>query len=443
MPNEFKPAENLVDAMNACDTSPLDIDDPRYQDFSCARDFRLEHIVKEFNSVLDGNKYFHHALCGHRGSGKSTEIIRLQKRLEEELGVLVFYIRVNEETDPYDIQYSELFLVLAKTLEKQLRNSPYRPEDKILNNVAAWFQEITKIKTEEIEMSMGIKTEASIGASIPLFGKLMAALNARASAGTNAKKQIRDEIQKYPNALVENMNLLLDDVNTKMLKENKHKGILFILDNIDRYQPEIVNKLLLEGGDFLKELRCHTLITLPITLVYQQEGVHPREVFQGCQTLPMIKIRNKEDDIATVSPNALEALKSALSKRLVIDKIFKHPSLVDELIKASGGSIRDLMHLIKQACIEADEIVDENAVKEAIRRMRIDYARQIGEKDYERLARIHLEKHAPNDKKHRDLIFSRLVLEYVNSETWHDIHPVLHGLSKIQEWIDKLHKHKA
>ena len=55
---------------------PLKPGDPRYQDFSSIRGMALnERIGRLLESYSPNDEYVHVALSGHRGSGKSTELL--------------------------------------------------------------------------------------------------------------------------------------------------------------------------------------------------------------------------------------------------------------------------------------------------------------------------------------------------------------------------------
>ena len=69
----FKKARTLMEAANACKLEPLESGDPRYFDFSAARDFKLKSILNSLETSAAGGDFLHFALGGHRGCGKSTE----------------------------------------------------------------------------------------------------------------------------------------------------------------------------------------------------------------------------------------------------------------------------------------------------------------------------------------------------------------------------------
>lgn len=88
MANKFQPATNLTEAYNAVNPElPLQPNDPRYVD--CAPWRGDEHIVRMIARRItraEAAVPVHHLtqlLAGHRGCGKSTELLLLKARLEE------------------------------------------------------------------------------------------------------------------------------------------------------------------------------------------------------------------------------------------------------------------------------------------------------------------------------------------------------------------------
>ncbi len=431
----FVKARTLREAANACKLEPLESGDPRYFDFSAARDFKLKSILNSLETSAAGGDFLHFALGGHRGCGKSTELLKLSHEAEKK-GFLVLYTRVNELVDPYDLDYSDLFLLIAQTIESGMRERGYSLDSRLLKNIAAWFSEVIDINEKEVKMSLGVEARAGAAAKIPFFANLMVALTSRLKAGTKAKTEVRSKVQKYPKALLDNVNLLAQEARNKLEKDSKFSQLLLIFDNIDRYRPEVIDNLLLQGGDLLNELRCHTIITVPIFLIYQPQKISLKDVFSEFSAMPMIKIREKDTPWSDFFPPGIDALFQALDQRMEVEDIFSEKELAYDFIKMSGGCLRDLMHLMHLAGNEAEEKIDAEVVKEVIRRLRLEYQYEILAEDYPRLAKLHLSKQVPNDEYYRRLLFYRHALQYVNEEVWGDVHPIIYDLSDFQKALN-------
>jgi predicted AAA+ superfamily ATPase len=74
-----------------------------------------------FKTISYSDQNTHHLFTGHRGCGKSTELLRLKARLEE-AGFHVVYFAVDEYLDPNDLIYTDLLLSIARRVEEDFRN---------------------------------------------------------------------------------------------------------------------------------------------------------------------------------------------------------------------------------------------------------------------------------------------------------------------------------
>lgn len=103
----FEPARTLYDAYNAADPAePLPSGDDRYVDCTDVRGNR-DVVQRMFDTITWSNVNTAQLLTGHRGCGKSTELLRLRARLEE-AGYTVVYFEADEDLDVNDIIYSDL-----------------------------------------------------------------------------------------------------------------------------------------------------------------------------------------------------------------------------------------------------------------------------------------------------------------------------------------------
>ena len=114
-------ANTLKSAFRICNVEPLkgeDID-RYYIDLS---EVRNTEAIEGINTILDFQEPEEHKtilFTGHRGCGKSTELKRIQKQWEADYRVI--YLEANEETDINDASYTDLYLIVIKQVEFELR----------------------------------------------------------------------------------------------------------------------------------------------------------------------------------------------------------------------------------------------------------------------------------------------------------------------------------
>ncbi len=99
---------NLV--LRACDPGePLEPGDSRWYDFTPLRGTNVLQRLRRLLSAPPPDRTFHHqVLCGHRGSGKSTELLQLKAWADSE-GFLAVRREVNGDLGQIlALQFSDL-----------------------------------------------------------------------------------------------------------------------------------------------------------------------------------------------------------------------------------------------------------------------------------------------------------------------------------------------
>jgi hypothetical protein len=424
-----KPAKTIQDALRLCRVDePLPPGDWRYEDFAEIRGLKLEKAMgRQLEGLAAGERYAHLLLAGHRGCGKSTELCRLQHWAEGQ-GYATIYAEVNTLlADTEEVEYSDLLLLEARLIEEHFRQHGWPLEAKTLQNMLDWFKDITKVTEKEVEASVGVGIETGVG--LPMIAKFLLAFTSGLKAARSDTTTIKESIQRYPDVLVQYLNLLLDSAH-KTLHEQKKRGLLIILDNLDRYPQDAVEEVLFTRSDLLKRINCHVIYSIPISLVYGTKAGNIWDSFDG-EILPMVKVHERSSEECE---QGIQALVRALGHRLDIPTLFAEPGLTRELALKSGGCLRDLIHLVHEALVMSDHAVDDVALQRSILKIRSERSRQIMEDDYSLLAQIHLRKTAATSERLRALLYRRDVLEYNhNEERWLDVHPLVLDMREFQD----------
>ncbi|PYS84024.1 MAG: hypothetical protein DMF67_07085 [Acidobacteria bacterium] len=140
------PAKTLRDAYNAANpTEPLSPGDPRYVDCTDVRGDE-DTVRKMFRIISFSDKPTHQLFTGHRGCGKSTELLRLKERLEGDKFYVV-YFAADEDLDANDLTYTDLLLSVARRVIAQTSNDEINLGD-ALKTVETWFAEVVYEQSE-------------------------------------------------------------------------------------------------------------------------------------------------------------------------------------------------------------------------------------------------------------------------------------------------------
>lgn len=432
------PAKDLETAFRACDPAePLEPGDPRYADFQDLR--RNKGMLTRHRQFLAPLESGHQqgCFCGHRGSGKSTELLAF-RRWAAQNGFLAIVTEVDEHLGLGEIEFSDLYLLAASSIEAAMKEFGSEIPQENLKHVVAWFSEITKEDHEEVKSEIGTELGTQIGGNLFNLGSLFAKITAGVKAGSIHATTIRSQIRNSPDRLIDLTNSLIDAANEQLARQGRTRGLLLLFDNLDRYDPVIIDKLLYRGSNLIRRMKCHAVYTIPIALEYEPLSGAIQDCYGFSIVLPMLALRDRATHWGpTVAESAylesaMGTVRQALALRLDLD-LFEEPADIDLLIKMSGGCIRDLMHLVTLAFGHSDEatVFTPSAVQKAIHEMRATYVRRISADDYTALAAIARrdgELNNSGDGTHkRRLLYNRFALEYLdeNDQPWVDIHPLV------------------
>ena len=439
----MKIAHTITDAYNLSNpVQPLPPGDPRYVDCTPVRGD--EDVVSQmFNAITWSDVHVAQLFTGHRGSGKSTELLRLQARLVE-AGFVVLYFQADDDLDLNDLEYTDLLLSIARRVTGDLQGQGIHLPEDLLQSVADWFAETLYSEEQRREIDRELEAEAQLGIglpeSMPLVARLMARVSGQIKTGRAVKTEIRRKLDPQISQLIANLNHLLDAAHARIRKAGQ-RGLVLLVDNLDRIVFRDLgdgrtthHALYVEHGEQLRALHCHLVYTVPISVMYSDRATAVTSIFPDYQVLPMLKVRNRD---GSEYPPGLGYLREILASRMDLRKLFDSGA-AEDLCRASGGHPRDLMLLVRYACTYAPRDVwprpiTLGVVQRAESRLVAEYSRMVPEGHFPLLARVHLLKTVQNDEAHQLMLYNLSVLEYVNgAPPWHDVHPAVTKLPKFQ-----------
>ncbi len=447
-------ATTVLDMVRTVSIEPLPVGDPRYADVAPGRDDRglrmMQARLEDFLLGLQDGGFAKLTLTGHRGSGKTTELLRLEKDVEDTAFPVHLYLD-EKLRDGFD--YSLMLLWLANSLAEHFEQQGMPLDDRYIDDIGDWFATVTETREEIVAMSAEAKarTEARAGGSVLGFGmKALAALKSRIVGNTEERVRIQRILQRRSSELVERINDLLLHAQQVLDKRRGGRKLLIVQDNLDRLPAAPAADLFIGHGDLLRELRVHLVLTVPIGLTLAPHRIGG--VFPDSFSLPMPKVETR--DGADFEPG-IDSLVGLIGRRVDLDRVFGTRAAVRTLVKASGGSFRDLMRLLSQARLAARAdgaaTIDAGHVDDACRTLRLDFERILipSRTYFGLLAAVHRHKRDPFDTNEdapaaakdreflRELIANGAVLEHNGQEVWSDVHPVLRDSPAFQEALSR------
>lgn len=425
----YQVPKSLPEVYNNINLSePLQFDDPRYVETEKGRgDFNFSELLRYFSvdkkyskfigDVAPKNKYT--VFCGHSGCGKSTELMRLKEKLDNDNLFLVIFLSSSTELDSNNIQTTDIFMALAKKLFERLNESKIKIDKHYLNNLDSWFNKRVIYNEQKNESYSELKAGVSGELGIPLLVKLFTNLTTAFKYNSTFKDELRKDIKNSFSEFAQAFNILLEAVNNQIQKI-KRREILFIIDDLEKLTEEDSTNIFINNVNQLKQINSNFIYTASIDQLYSTGSLQSHF---NVITFPMIKIYDKDK---TKNEIGFDILKDMLYKRA--DKsLFNSESVVNKIIEYSGGNPRDMLRLVESGYLLAEgDYFDDDCIDNAISSLATQKQRFLQSQDYKILFDIdNSNEYNPNERI-RFLLNHLAILEY-NSYWWRS-HPLVRTL---------------
>jgi hypothetical protein len=433
----------LRDLYNAFDPfQPLPVGDSAYVDCNAVRGDGdiLQAVGREI--LLSARKTCQ-LYAGHRGAGKSTELLRLQKHLNDQGFFVVYFAAEEEDIDPEDVQYTDILLACTKNILAAFKNLDSQP-------VLYWLKERWEDLKDLLQTQISFE-ELSLEVQVSQFAKITTKMRSE----PNERRKIRDKINPHTTTLTEALNKFIQ--NAKKNLPPGYSDLVLIADNLDRIVPIIQpdgrsnhDQIFIDRQNQLKALDCHLVYTVPISLLYSDRATSLTEIYGTPQVLPMIMVRTPDNQPYQPGiDKVIEILKKRLEKvdpsRDIVN-LFENQDSLNQLCLMSGGHARNLLLLMKQALEYTNTLpISKRALQRSISELRNTYKDTIHANQWEALANVFRTKEIVNNELYRNLLFNRPILEYHSQneegeiERWYDIHPLIRGIKEFQNTYNQLY----
>jgi len=194
---------------------------------------------------------------GHRGSGKSTELTRLARDLENDFFIVRFSAR---SLNLADLHYVNIMLACAAALFREAT-------DKARNAKvpAALWKDILSWLTHEIttETTITAPKSGSISAKI---NALVFSIEGKYGREATTRTMMRERLFPRVNDLIEQMNTVCKEIE----KVTGHRPLV-IFEDIDKTDLAHTRDLFFDHATTLSSPACSIIYTFPIPLCYSNQ----------------------------------------------------------------------------------------------------------------------------------------------------------------------------
>lgn len=366
-------------------------------------------------------------LAGHRGSGKSTELQRLQGKLESgpEKFFTVF-CEILEDIEPNDVDFPDVLISIIRQMADQFHKRLK------IRLKPGYFKQ----RWEEIKNILG----SDVDFNTVELGVGLAKFSAAIKSSPNTRLEIRKNLEPRTNSWIDAANDVISDAALNLSKKN-YVGLAIIVDGLDkmtlRPHPEVgcstAEYLFAERHAQLTAFNCHLIYTMPIALAY---SCRERDIanLYGCAAPPVVPMTMIFNATGRKNKAGFDKFRDLIRKRLKKagakeNDVFDNTNTRDKIIKYSGGQPRELITLIRDSIIEAELPITLSAIEKVARKARHAYARQLRQEHWaiiEQVRRDHaLRRTEENDLLYMELLDNRAILQYENGGEWYGLNPLL------------------
>jgi len=442
---EFFRATNPARTLNVADPE----DRKLYIDFSEVRGAPIIEEMRDNISFFSPDEPTVQLFTGHIGCGKSTELLRLAAELQEE-GFHVVYFESSQDLEMGDIDVSDILLAIARRVSESLEEL-----EKIRLETPKGLQGLlsgaAKLLQTEIDLSaqVGIpgvgqvtaSTEGQEGVSVLALG--LGKITAKAKNSPELRSKLREYLEVRTTSVLDSINHELIEPAIEKLKQLGKQGLVVIVDNLDRVErkPKPWGRpqpayLFVDRGEQLRQLNCHVLYTVPLSLMYSNDFNQLTSRFgTDPKVLPMVPVRRRDGSehqqgLTLMRQMALARAFSDLElevRRQRVSELFESEALFDDLCRISGGHVREFLRLLNDWIKKARKLpLTRDGLDAVVRQRRDQMIRAITDDEWELLRQVRERKNVTGDDGYDVLIRSMFVYEYRDEEgSWFDINPIL------------------
>ena len=377
---------------------------------------RIENCLRKLAFDLRMNQdYFHGFLCGHIGSGKTTELLRLKEDAKLNEKYLPIYLSISElHVDRVHLTHDALMVEMANAILEQTDESQLNRD--FAKRVEKWGLRVTNTMIDNQ------KVLNEIGAKPSLW---LAYFKSQLASRVEWNQQQKQTHEPKVLDLIEIVNQMATDFHNKTKKH-----LLVMVDDLEKGESDADKKMhhriFNEQYNTLIQPQMNIIYTMPVYF----RGLTTKRVEDGriysFSSIRLFDFESKSQTRPTLAKDSEGyALISDIVKHRVadVDKLFARGQL-DELIRIGGGLLRETARGIREATYHA--ITRESA---QIEKEDVDYVFNKIKKDFQPQIRgktIDLLKAAAQCDTGwiegiEPYLQSGAVVEYENGNIWLDV----------------------
>ena len=389
--------------------------------------------------VIDHPAQFKVLLCGARGSGKSTELVRLAREIERDYCVVQTDLGAGLPDSASTLAVVTLLGVAALYALENWSGPDAIPMElssrgaSKLDGALARFGHAVPV-SDLMKAVGGIVTlfAPGTGAAIGATGSVVEAASKGSarlrSALTHGPLGDRLEPEQYEDArmVVEAVNGILAD-----LEHACGRPPLLLADGLDKRTSVEDVEVALRDEQLLREIDAPLVLTGPVNLRYDPRFRKTPGNFR-LSILYNVPTREQADNGAVrFCSTGIAMLKDLYARRRdaagLADLI--PDAIVEKAAKLSSGIVRDFLRLLHAACMNAMSAsrtaVVESDLEQASKTQRLEMQGYLSQGDIDTLRHVLDQRMVPETNKADTLLFENFIACYPNGDLWYRPHELI------------------
>lgn len=404
---------------NQCDPKePLPTGDDRYEPFD-EKQLRGEPArLRLLRTIRLSGAPTTQLFTGLLGSGKSTELRRLADDVRQE-GLFVAMANVVERDSPLlararPMDPAELLYAVCHVVDEALSSVHVQLRSRL--------DDLWRALNREIRLEPALKLGP-------------AEVKVRFADAPDFRAELARRARAAPQTFKRAVDGFIERACAAVVEYELGRGLLVVVDGLEKVADAEVDteacestfrEVFLSQAESLR-LPCHAVY--PVAPFMIQHGASLGALYDAEPVvLPMVRVRGRNEELDEAG---VTGLVDALHRR-GLRTAFADEECLREVVLASGGYLRDLMRLVREAlldCPEDNATIDREGVKRAVRRIRRTYREGLFEEFREPLRLARRRKAFDLDDHSRPLMArllrAHLLLRYHNADEWYDAHPLM------------------
>jgi len=404
----------------------------------------LELLKEGLLTSLERPTPYRALLTGHRGAGKSFELIKLGGALAEDFFVVRFDAEITlapETANHFDIILGMGIAVFAQAQLAHLKPDPKLAEA-LLKSLARFIRKYEDRKGFKLNLTDILK---QVTAGLVKFGALAAGdptaiVAAAAFEATRLELNVSDEhvrtLELPPNRfeVIGALNNIIEWVQGAC-----GKRVLLIVDGLDKVTPPRA-RLLFADTSLLRDPICSLIYAAPIVFYHRAAAWQAEQIFDAYEMLPNVPVQKQlPRDKQWLEPREPSERGLDVMREVVKLRLARHELLVDDVIapeamtllaQMSGGVMRTLILLFNTAAtfakMKGQDRIDHDLAEKSVIKQRNDLQIRLNldlRKALENVLKERMLLGGTSEQAEDELLINDYLLSYRDEVAWFDVHP--------------------